>query len=95
MIKALQTKRAALISSQEQLVGQINRVGGAISVIDELIAEQCAPLSIHDILQEEYERRQTLAPEMLPVSKFAPCEGCPESMDCHQALSGASDGDAA
>ncbi|XUM19788.1 hypothetical protein ACRAVF_19165 [Bradyrhizobium oligotrophicum S58] len=41
-IEHLNTKRAALQASLEQLVGQVNRVSGAIAVIDELLQEMRA-----------------------------------------------------
>lgn len=39
MIDILTAKRAALQSSLEQIIGQANRVNGAIAVIDELLQE--------------------------------------------------------
>lgn len=42
MQQHLEAKRGALEKSLEQLVGQINRVNGAIAVVDELIADQDA-----------------------------------------------------
>lgn len=77
----LQGKRAALVANQEHLLGQINRVGGAIAVVDELLAEQAQedaketaepalngcgdPDCAYDTL--EAPDAPPTAPEMLPI----------------------------
>jgi hypothetical protein len=38
-IEQLQAKRGALIANLEQIVGQANRLNGAVAVIDELLKE--------------------------------------------------------
>lgn len=98
-IETLQAKRAALVASQEQLIGQINRVGGAISVIDELVSEQQAaweeeareaePISLGGIDRSPNPSwnapptaAPAIAPEMIPVTKFAPCGQCVEPLGC-------------
>jgi len=50
-IESLEAKRASLHSHLEQHIGQINRINGAVSLLDDLIAEQ----------QAEDEARETAA----------------------------------
>lgn len=75
----LHAKRAALVANLEQLVGQINHSRGAITVVDELLAEQAAAtpqpeptLGEIDHVPSPYWTDEPAPVEMLPVVYDAP-----------------------
>ena len=67
----LQSKRGALQASLEQLVGQVNRVNGAIAVIDEMLAEatereQASVNEALDRIQQHHDARLDPVPDWCP-----------------------------
>ena len=52
-LESLEAKRTSLRAQLEQHVGQINRINGAVALLDDLIAEQQAEDEARETVDEE------------------------------------------